>query len=88
MSEEKPGTNGGGQLATDARLRRRHRAERRFRGLCISALLLAGTFLVLFLGSMAAAALPAFTQTEVKVEVDFSDPDQAWRAIDPDLNDI
>ena len=89
MSEENTDTRGGvGQLAADARLRRRRRAERRFRGICVGALLLAGAFLVLFLGSMVVAAYPAFTQTEVKVEVDFTDPDQAWRAIDPELNSI
>ena len=89
MSEEKTGADGAGdKLTTDARLRRRHRAERRFRGICIAALGLAGAFLVLFLGSMVVAALPAFTQTEVKVEVDFTNPDQAWRAIDPELNSI
>lgn len=89
MSEQKTGADGAGdKLTADARLRRRHRAERRFRGVCIGALLLAGAFLVMFLGSMVVAAYPAFTQTEVKVEVDFSDPDQAWRAIDPELNSI
>jgi phosphate transport system permease protein len=66
MTEERTETHGGGgKLAADARLRRRHRAERRFRGICIGALLLAGAFLVLFLGSMVVAAYPAFTQTEV-----------------------
>jgi len=89
MTEERTETHGGGgKLAADARLRRRHRAERRFRGICIGALLLAGAFLVLFLGSMVVAAYPAFTQTEVKVEVDFTDPAQTWRAIDPELNSI
>lgn len=82
------GPNTGGNLTTDARLRRRHRSERRFRGLCIAALVLAATFLVTFLGSMVVAAVPAFTQTEVRVQVDFTDPDQAWRAIDPELQDI
>ncbi len=89
MNEEKTGADGAGdKLTADARLQRRHRAERRFRGVCIGALGLAGAFLVLFLGSMVVAALPAFTQTEVKVEVDFTNPDQAWRAIDPELNSI
>jgi phosphate transport system permease protein len=37
---------------------------------------------------MVVAAYPAFTQTEVRVQVDFSAPDQAWRAIDPELNEI
>lgn len=78
----------GSTLTADARLRRRHRAERRFRGVCITALALAGVFLVVFFGSMVVAALPAFTQTEVKVEIDYTDPDQAWRAIDPDLNSV
>ncbi len=89
MSEQKTDTDvAGDKLTADARLRRRHRAERRFRGICIAALGLAGAFLILFLGSMVVAAYPAFTQTEVKVEVDFTDPDQAWRAIDPELNSI
>lgn len=88
MSEPKRDTPGAARLTADARVRRRHRAERRFRGLCLGALGLAGAFLVLFLGSMAVSALPAFTQTEVRVEVDFTNPDQAWRAIDPELNAI
>ncbi len=53
---DREGPAKGGNLTTDARLRRRHRAERRFRGLCIAALALAATFLVAFLGSMIAAA--------------------------------
>lgn len=78
----------GDKLAADARLRRRHRAERRFRGLCIAALVTAAAFLVTFLGSMVTAAFPAFTQTEVRVEIDFTNPDQAWRAIDPELHSV
>ncbi len=78
----------GSTLTSDARLRRRHRAERRFRGVCITALTIAGMFLVVFLGSMVVAAFPAFTQTEVKVEIDYTNPDQAWRAIDPELNSV
>ncbi len=85
-AEDRP--NAGSKLTADGRLRRRHRAERRFRGACIAALVVAAMFLVTFLGSMIAAAFPAFTQTEVKVEVDFTDPDQAWRAIDPEFNSI
>ncbi len=89
MSEQKTDTDvAGDKLTADARLRRRHRAERRFKGVCVGALLLAAAFLVMFLGSMVVAAYPAFTQTEVKVEVDFSNPDQAWRAIDPKLNPV
>lgn len=77
---------GGRSLAANSRLRRRHRRERAFKVVCGGALLLAATFLVSFLGSMVGAAWPAFTQTEVKVEVDFTGP--AWQAIDPEFNSI
>jgi len=70
----------------DSRLRRRRRRERGFRMLCAGALFVAAAFLVTFLGTMVTAAVPAFTQTEVKVEVDFTG--EAWRAIDPELNPI
>lgn len=73
-------------LAPSPGLRRRHRRERGFRMLCGGALLLAAGFLVTFLGSMVGAAWPALTQTEIKVEVDFTGP--AWQAVDSELNPV
>ena len=60
-------------FAADARLRRRYRAERRFRACCIAALGLAVAFLVVFFADMIATGYSAFVQTEIRVEVSYDE---------------
>ncbi|MEE9301614.1 MAG: DUF3333 domain-containing protein, partial [Alphaproteobacteria bacterium] len=65
-----------GQLA---RLKSRHRAERRFKAYGIAALVTAAGFLFLLLGGIAYKAYPAFLQTSIELSVYF-DP----AVIDPE----
>ena len=81
-------TTAPGAFEASDRLRRRHRAERRFRNACIAALGLAGAFLVLFFSDMIATGYSAFVQTEVRIEVDYTQPDKYWTAIDRDMRDF
>ena len=73
-----------GDFAADGRLRRRHRAESRFRFACIGALGLAVAFLVLFFANMIMAGYSAFVQTEILAEVTYNDSTLAVppRAVD------
>ncbi|MBN8938653.1 MAG: phosphate ABC transporter permease PstA [Rhizobiales bacterium] len=61
------------ELHTDAaalrRLKARYRREFVFRAMGLGALLLAGGFLVLFLATIVVQAIPAFTQSYVKLDV-------------------
>ncbi len=57
----------------DARLRRRYRAERRFRGACIGALGLAVAFLIVFFADMITTGYSAFTQTEIRAEITYNE---------------
>ena len=59
---------------TKRRLRRRYRAERRFKAYGIIAVAVALGFLALLIGSVIAEGYPAFVRTSVALEVDF-DPD-------------
>ena len=59
---------------TKRRLRRRYRAERRFKAYGIIAVTVALAFLALLIGSVIAEGYPAFIRTSVALEVDF-DPD-------------
>ena len=76
-----------GDFAANSRLRRRHRAERRFRLACIGALGVAVAFLVLFFANMIVAGYTAFVQTEIRVEVTYSDRTLAVppRAVEEEL---
>ncbi len=56
---------------TERRLRRRYRAERRFKAYGLIAVCLALAFLALLLGSVIATGYPAFVRTSVSLEVDF-----------------
>ena len=56
---------------TERRLRRRYRAERRFKAYGLIAICLALAFLALLLGSVIATGYPAFVRTSVSLEVDF-----------------
>ena len=64
---------------SEARLRRRYRAETRFRLYGIAAILLALGVLALLLGSIISTGLGAFTQTEIALDIEFD-----ARVIDPD----
>lgn len=57
----------------DARLRRRYRAERRFRYACITALGLAVAFLIVFFADMISTGYSAFVQTEIRVEISYNE---------------
>ena len=56
---------------TKRRLRRRYRAERRFKAYGIIAVAVALAFLALLIGSVIAEGYPAFVRTSVALEVDF-----------------
>lgn len=53
------------------RIRRRYAAERRFRMIGLGAVLLSAAFLAFLLVSMAANGARGFTQTEVRLDIDF-----------------
>jgi len=59
------------ETALQRRLRRRHRADRRFKVLCAGALTLAGAFLVVFFADMIAKGHSAFVQAQIRVEVTY-----------------
>ena len=57
----------------NARLRRRYRAEARFRAYCITALLMALAFLVVFFNNIISRGYSAFTHAEVLVTLDYNE---------------
>jgi len=59
-------------LSASRRLKRRYRAEKRFKAYCIGALLLALAFLVLFFSDMIRQGHSAFVQTEIQAEVTYN----------------
>jgi phosphate transport system permease protein len=61
------------EYQTDARLKRRYRAERRFRYACMSALGLAAVFLVVFFADIISTGVSAFSQTQIRVDVTYTD---------------
>lgn len=61
------------QLQRDALLRKRYRAERRFKAYCIGGLVLAIAFLVFFFVDMIGRGYTAFVQTELLVDVTYSE---------------
>ncbi len=61
------------QQRVQRHLQKRYRAERRFKALCISALALAGVFLVVFFGDMIRKGYTAFVQAELEVEVTYDE---------------
>jgi len=58
---------------TDARLKARYRAEARFKGYCITALLLAMTFLVVFFFDIIRQGYPAFYRAEIQTQITYSE---------------
>jgi len=81
-------TNPPGTFEATERLKRRHRAERRFKAACIAALGLAVAFLVVFFSDMIRTGYSAFVQTEVRIEVDYTEPEKYWTAVDPGMRDF
>ncbi|MEX1082505.1 MAG: phosphate ABC transporter permease PstA [Halofilum sp. (in: g-proteobacteria)] len=73
MAEDPTENKHRGNFAANARLRRRYRAERRFRLYCMSALILAVSFLVVFFADMISTGYSAFTQAEIRVEVTYNE---------------
>lgn len=71
-------------------LRKRRAAERRFRLCAVSALFLAGAFLVFFLFDIGRKAYPAFQQAELLVTVNYTADayDNPYAAMDPDTVQI
>ncbi|HKL78617.1 MAG TPA: DUF3333 domain-containing protein, partial [Gammaproteobacteria bacterium] len=58
---------------TDKLLKRRYRAERRFKALCIGALSLAVIFLVLFFADIISKGYSAFQHGQIKVAVTYNE---------------
>jgi phosphate transport system permease protein len=58
--------------AMQGRIRRRYAAERRFRLLGLAAVLLSAAFLAFLLATMVGNGIRGFTQTEVRLDVDFA----------------
>jgi len=67
------------RASSEARLRRRHAAERRFRAYGLAAIVAAGATLALLLGNIVLTGSSAFFQTFIKLEVRFD-----AELIDPD----
>ena len=61
--------------ALNTNLKKRYRAEKRFRLYCFSALSLAILILVTLLGSITFTAIPAFTQTHILLDHQLDDED-------------
>ncbi|MBZ9560417.1 MULTISPECIES: phosphate ABC transporter permease PstA [unclassified Modicisalibacter] len=59
--------------AITAQLKRRHRRSANLKRMSMGALILAATFLVVFIGDMLAKGLPAFQQAQIQVEVTYSE---------------
>ncbi|MEC9482381.1 MAG: phosphate ABC transporter permease PstA [Halomonas sp.] len=56
-----------------AQLKRRHRKSARLKWMSMGALILAATFLVVFIGDMLVKGLPAFQQAQIQVEVSYTE---------------
>src|SRR3546814_18164037 len=61
--------------AMQRRIRRRYAAERRFRLIGLGAVLLSAAFLAFLLITMMTNGLRGFTQTEVRLDIDFAASD-------------
>jgi phosphate transport system permease protein len=73
-----------------AQLRRRHRRSARLKWLSLGALGLAVAFLVLFFADMLSKGLPAFQQTQLLVEVNYSEQASQMppAAVDEEVRDL
>jgi phosphate transport system permease protein len=74
-------------LSASKNLKRRYRAEKRFKAYCIGALLLALVFLLLFFTDMIRQGYSAFVQTEIRTEVTFNQDTVKFtrEAVDEDI---
>ncbi|MDN5939755.1 MAG: DUF3333 domain-containing protein, partial [Salinisphaera sp.] len=72
---------GANDKASSRRLRRRYRAERRFKFYCIAALLVAVGFLVLFFANMIATGYSAFVQTEILIQAEYNEQTVGFPAL-------
>ena len=72
------------------KLQKRYRAAKRFRIYCVSALILAISFLAFFFTDMISKGHSAFQQTHVLVDVDYAEKNLRFtkKAISPDMHDI
>lgn len=71
-------------MSDTKRLKKRHAAEKRFKAYGIISLLLALCFLIGFVYSIVSDAIPAFTQTEIRLDIYF---DRNIVDVNPDAND-
>lgn len=60
-------------LTPSRHLKKRYRAEKRFKACCIGALVLAMAFLVLFFTDMIRQGYPAFYETQIRAEVTYNE---------------
>lgn len=69
----------------DTRLKRRYRAEKRFRFYCVGALLVAVAFLLFFFADIISRGYTAFYTTEVKVTLHYTEAAKLrpWLAVQP-----
>ena len=58
---------------TEIRLRKRYRAEKRFKIYSVSALILALLILATLISSIAISSIPAFTQINIGIDVKMND---------------
>ncbi len=78
-------------IKTSPAIRRRYRADGRFKAYCVSAVLFALLFLVFFFSDLIARGWPALLQAEVKAEIHYSEAVAAGRyrkAIDKSLRPL
>ncbi|MHB0776400.1 phosphate ABC transporter permease PstA [Halomonas sp. WWR20] len=73
--------------AISEQLKRRHRRSRRLKWISLGALILAATFLVVFISDMLVKGLPAFQQAQIQVEVSYNERSQQMppAAVDDDV---
>ncbi len=59
--------------AFEARMKKRYRAERRFKGYCMTGLAVALVFLLVFFADIISKALPALQQAEVRITFEYNE---------------
>lgn len=59
--------------AFEARMKKRYRAERRFKGYCMTGLAVALVFLLVFFADIISKALPALQQAEVRITYEYNE---------------
>ena len=69
MNQPSTTATSGTDYTSNERLRKRYRAERRFKAICMAALGIAVAFLIVFFADIITTGLSAFKQTEIRVEL-------------------